>query len=124
MRVLHGAKVAEPHPDAILCAPGELSLEPGDDEERQDPKALLEELRDELLTEAVENAETEALRSVVELERPDVGVVPAATESDAPQRAPATATELESPARSSERPHPRRLVTLRTRRRGKRRKPT
>jgi hypothetical protein len=123
--VLHGAKVAEPHPDAILCEPGDLSLEPCEDEERQDPKAPLEELRHEILTEAVEAAPAEGVSSVVELDRPAASAAPTALElAEVPQRAPATATELESPARTSERPHPRRLVPLRTRGRGKRRKPT
>jgi hypothetical protein len=128
MRVLHGAKVAEPPADAILCAPGDLSLAPRDGAPREDPKALLEALRDEVLTESAEQAAADALRSAAEPPRPDEdgdgGARPAA---QTPARPPTATTELESPARSAERPHPRRLVPLRTRRRrrrGKRRKPT
>jgi hypothetical protein len=130
MRVLHGAKVAEPASDAILCAPGDLSLAPRDGAPREDPKALLEALRDEVLSESAEQAAADALRSAAEPPRPDAdaedadgGAEPAAKP---PARPPTATTELESPARSAERPHPRRLVPLRTRhrRRGKRRKPT
>lgn len=113
MRVLHGATVAEPHPDAILCAPGDMSARANGDEERLDPGALLEELCESVLAEHSKDKDIANLRRVVE----PLGFVPAGAQ--------ARATALESPARSSERPHPRRLFTLRTRRRrGKRRKPT
>lgn len=117
MRVLHGVNVAEPHPDAILCAPGDPSVRPSGNEKRLDLGALLEELRESVLAEHGEDADSAKLRRVLEPASRPLG-------SDR-SRQPAGASGLESPARSSERPHPRRLVTLRTRRgRGKQRKPT
>jgi hypothetical protein len=109
----------------------DLRLAPRDGAPREDPKALLAALRDEVLTESAEQVAADALRSAAEPPRPDAdaddaddGAEPAA---ESPARPPTATTELESPARSAKRPHPRRLVPLRIRRRrrrGKRRKPT
>jgi hypothetical protein len=116
MRVDHGARVAESPPaDAILAAAGAVAGE-------VDVRSLLEEMRDERRRETAETVTDLRELAAPASESTENDTAPSA--KDDGTRAEATAVELESPARSSRREHPRRMVTLRTRRRGKPRTPT
>ncbi|RZO59856.1 MAG: hypothetical protein EVA89_14285 [Sandaracinaceae bacterium] len=113
MQVEHRANVAEPHEDAWLCAPGDLSLVPEGGRVKTTVHAAAV---DAMVDELMEDLEEDSLGQVTQ---PGDVVRP-----DERSEEEAEGTELESPARSARRDHAPRQVTHRTRSPGKPKAPT